>query len=97
MKEARAVRLIDADYLLRSLYGGGTRIDRDHANPHFINGIMTSVDAINDAPVIDAVPVVRCKDCEYYQKDGFPDHFGWCYRHHHGFEDSDFCSYGKRR
>ena len=25
--------------------------------------------ALNDLPTVDAVPVVRCKDCKYYQTD----------------------------
>lgn len=56
---------------------------------------------------VDAVPVVRCKECaEFQQKgkyyNGTP--FGYCY--HWDYEEgsspnevdgNDFCSYGKRR
>lgn len=46
-----------------------------------------------DAPTVDAVPVVRCKDCTYYHKS-----FSWCpiHKHYEVFKD-DFCSRGKRR
>ena len=49
------------------------------------------IEAINDAPAIDAVEVVRCKDCIWYLKDGS------CARHLKQFESYDFCSYGKRK
>lgn len=42
---------------------------------HFLEGIIKSIE---DAPTIDAVEVVRCKDCKWYsiyeaKKDGTPD------------------------
>lgn len=49
---------------------------------------------IDEAPTVDAVPVVRCKDCVYYNPNGFQ-----ICKHRNGlFEpaDDDFCSYGKR-
>lgn len=40
-----------------------------------------------DAPTIDAVPVVRCKDCKHYHAE-----LGWCDEHSHFIdEDSEFC------
>lgn len=46
---------------------------------------------------VDSVPVVRCKDCKYYDR-------GECYHPRHERhlqsicqEDDDFCSYGKRK
>ena len=58
------------------------------------------------APSVDAVPVVRCKDCKYYRNH--PN--GLCYLHtepkenERGYsgeavcvEPDDFCSYGERR
>lgn len=52
---------------------------------------------IDDCPTIDAVEVVRCKDCEYYHlmEEGFYD----C-REVWGIDlpqPEDFCSYGERR
>ena len=50
---------------------------------------------IADTPTVDAVPVVRCKDCKYYYECGvnFCDRLGMdCPG------DSDFfCSYGERK
>lgn len=56
-------------------------------------------DAYNDLaegfhriPTVDAVPVVRCKDCIY--RDGTPGQPNIiCYQMH----DDDFCSYGQRK
>lgn len=51
---------------------------------------------MEDAPAVDAVPVVRCKDCKWLY-DGMDD---YCCCSHRGLvricEDS-FCSYGERR
>ena len=57
------------------------------------------------APSVDAIPVVRCKDCKYYRNH--PN--GLCYLHtepkenERGYsgeavcvEPDDFCSYGER-
>ena len=53
---------------------------------------------INNAPTVDAVEVVRCKDCKHYWlPQGFCTHD----RHDHQTsavwqEDDDFCSYGEK-
>lgn len=49
-----------------------------------------------EIPTVDAVPVVRCKDCKHRSKSGNCGH-----PRHHGILPSaypyDFCSYGDRR
>ena len=58
---------------------------------------------IEDAPTVDAVEVVRCKECKHYDNSEgicwchlnskfFPGGFDW-----HGFPEDGFCSYGERR
>ena len=44
-----------------------------------------------NAPTVDAVPVVRCRECKYHNKPPCPMRlsFNWT-------EDDDFCSYGER-
>ena len=51
---------------------------------------------IDDCPAIDAVEVVRCKDCIYWSNDGRcePTENGLVMEYTTGL---DFCSYGKRR
>ena len=70
---------------------------------------ITTIMAIQETHTIDAVPVVRCKDCKYWEKI---DNGTWC---HQGRIDGtcrqlvnrwaeqymttqdDFCSYGERK
>lgn len=59
---------------------------------------------LKKAPTIDAVEVVRCKNCKYgsedYPKDIFPDATEETYSCEHSTysHDKDFyCKYGKRR
>jgi hypothetical protein len=88
-------RLIDADKLEKQEYWGNERC-------------FDYVDAedIDNAPTVDAVPVVRCKGCKHYRN--YPN--GLCYLHtepktnargHSGnavcVEPDDFCSYGERK
>lgn len=41
---------------------------------------------------IDAVPVIRCKDCKFWDDD-----FNWCDRKAVRMQEDDFCSYGERK
>lgn len=43
----------------------------------------------------DVVPVVRCKDCEHYDKGGCK-HFGY-HTYTPDVDEDDFCSYGRRK
>ena len=47
---------------------------------------------LHSAKTIDAVPVVRCRECKYHNKPPCPMRlsFNWT-------EDEDFCSYGERK
>ena len=86
-------RLIDADALHRKVkmetnpYGKPT-IDYD-------SGVKV-LEWIDKAPTIDAVPVVRCKDCKWLY-DEMDD---YCCRSHRGLVricENSFCSYGERK
>lgn len=55
-----------------------------------------------DAPAIDAVEVVRCKDCNYYKKGFAGEHSNYCDCHSATFDKffckpNDFCSCGERK
>lgn len=52
---------------------------------------------VNAAPTVDAVPVVRCKDCKYGDYDSKLDGAMVCLRTNDGFwrKETDFCSYGE--
>ena len=87
------MRLIDADALHRKVktetnpYGKPT-IDYD-------SGVKV-LEWIDKAPTLDAVPVVRCKDCKWLY-DEMDD---YCCRSHRGLVricENSFCSYGERK
>ena len=51
-------------------------------------------------PTVNAVEVVRCKDCKHY---GFTENripqeqVWWCYKWSNVTRETDFCSYGERK
>lgn len=52
-------------------------------------------DVIDEQPTVDAVPMVRCKDCQYWERDViFQD--GWCRGKRQG-DPKWFCADGERR
>lgn len=62
--------------------------------------------AIDNAPAVDAVPVVRCRDCKNWEPYGSKaarnigdpiERYGGCKVWHGGHLESDFCSYGERK
>lgn len=81
------MRLIDADALKDKCYitVNGTTIGRN-------NYVMFH--EIDDAPTIDAVEVVRCKDCKHRYMDGEVTHYYWCRLHDRPVDDTDYCSWG---
>ena len=48
-----------------------------------------------DAPTVDAVEVVRCKDCQKWEYD--ENFSGWCVEWRRRTHGNHFCSYGERR
>lgn len=65
------MRLIDADALMENYnlkdatkYGNKNEKQQEHSYDTMY--MYEIADMIEDAPTIEAVPVVRCKDCMYY-------------------------------
>lgn len=52
---------------------------------------------VANAPTIDAVPVVRCKDCKWCIAYAASPLIKWCNQHGTHFKNNDFCNYGERR
>lgn len=53
---------------------------------------------IADTPTVDAVPVVRCKDCKRWQRHSEINRdYGGCRRYSSTMRYDDFCSQGERR
>lgn len=91
------MRLIDADALMEQpvwLCGGWV-------GDSYAEGYMDALDKVEEtvksAPTIDAVPVVRCKDCVSFHYSGMGGDNGITYCTN-GIEmqPTDFCSYGER-
>lgn len=65
------MRLIDAGALRAWLVKAGRFLklqDDKRTASHAIGKVIDHVDKI---PAVDAVPVVRCKDCKYYKPDEY--------------------------
>ena len=81
------MRLIDADRLSEAIY--------DNVSAPYEEAVWAKEDClteINAAPTVDAVPVVRCRECKY--RDGTPGQPNiLCGQMH----EDDFCSYGERK
>ena len=77
-------RLIDANELIKEAYA---------------DGAYGYVDAeqIANAPTVDAVGVVRCKDCKRFHRNLENDTYCDCVGGLSDPEEHDFCSYGERR
>ena len=85
-------RLIDADALKTKAIRCETFNLYDA--PVFLKAVGTK--EIDNAPTVDAVPVVRCKDCKWLY-DEMDD---YCCRSHRGLVricENSFCSYGERK
>lgn len=53
--------------------------------------LVDLVDAFAKIPSVDAVAVVRCKNCVYYNTNSCPDGCGWCEYMERGTQDEGFC------
>ena len=94
------MRLIDADKLSRELReiadyprvrNTGKTCDLANLAFHFL-ALM-----VDDEPTIDAVPVVRCKDCIYRPHEPNTKGFFVCNASGMEIRNDDFCSYGERK
>ena len=90
------MRLIDADALAEKLETLAVRY-KAMGNTELAEDYLFILRVLEPAPTVDAVPVVRCRECRYWgyasgvrqRQDGL--RFAWCPA------EDDFCSYGERR
>lgn len=98
-------RLIDANALLLEI-----EEELAHESPFFNTeqnklidcGLRIAAGDIRHQPTVDAVEVVRCKDCKHYHPmKPYPSYNGsvnYCCRSGYiKVSDNDFCSYGEKR
>lgn len=100
------MRLIDADELRAWLVKAGRFLklqDDKRTASHAIGKIIDHIDKI---PAVDAVPVIHCRECKFWEpygnkaasNTGGPlEWYGGCMKWRGGRLESDFCSYGKRK
>ena len=84
-------RLIDAEELWKKF----------ESEPWYDNADRDEIalPMVDDAPTVNAVEVVRCKDCVFHKKDTRSD-FWFCDRPRMDLSEvkpEDFCSYGWRK
>lgn len=76
---------LDSEYIKETLYRTGFKSRKDIE------------DWLNAAPVVDAVPVVRCKDCIYFGVND--ENVPYCFNRF-GLDDPEpngYCNYGRKR
>lgn len=80
------MRLIDANALVEDIeeYQESMMFDSYAERMHFNDVIDFAVDHIEEAPTIDAVQVVRCKDCKW-----------WGDRDHLATDNVKYCQFGR--
>lgn len=88
-------RLIDADLAIEKC---NEDMEAVKDLPQRQDGILDAVMNIHECPTIDAVPVVRCKDCKYWNPtyrycEGIGNWFGEV----DSWSDNGFCFKGERR
>ena len=100
------MRLIDADRALEIVRDQGIA----HPNAYHLTNYATLI--LREAPTVDAVEVVRCRECKYWGDEaGKLQHsdgvlFARCKVHNYLIDgghtgwcptENDFCSYGERK
>ncbi len=96
------MRLIDADNLIR-IYKKWIPQLSSKEDEGDRRGVETCIAVLEDMPTMDAVEVVRCKDCKYHHWEQEPCHGKiehYCeLPHMRGVEvfKEFFCYYGKRK
>lgn len=88
------MRLIDADKLRAWLVKAGRFLKLQDDKRTASHAIGKIIDHVDKTPAVDAVPVVRCRECRYYAASGATTSF--CI-HPGGMKftsDSDYCSRG---
>ena len=90
-KESSKKRLIDADRAMEIVRNQGIA----HPNAYHLTNYATLI--LREAPTVDAVEVVRCRECKHCDPENHH-----C-DHHMGTaaplrrKPDDFCSYGERK
>ena len=96
------MRLIDANELKKKMC---FKCNDEYSDEPCDPGDCVFCNAINDAQTIDAVSVVRCRECKHWTPSGSKggnsfsemEYIGGCEFTKYCRRESDFCSYGERK
>lgn len=96
------MRLIDADEFHKELEEIRQEYrEEDTMSSDFAAAVIETVqdEYLANAPTIDAVPVVRCKDCKHFNAcdDGRTTCYFWTDFHDMPTDAEAFCYYGERK
>ena len=95
------MRLIDADMFEESLKHAQNECRRKEGG-NFLFGFLSKVRAnLEKMPTVDAVPVVRCKDCKHWDKEWEPlyalkGEVHFCTEHGETMDSEYYCADGER-
>lgn len=94
------MRLIDADAVVEAVEDEIAEAKDIDADPIFVAGLKLGLAYVNTAETVEAVQVVRCRECEYAHMT-FGGECKYCdkweedeYLH---LDGDFFCAFGKRR
>ena len=89
-------RLIDVEPIVKFIKDGLNNPNKEEAFGYTAVQILTEIEY---APIVDAVEVVRCKDCKHWLKDvaGCTESIGRCEFANYFVGAAGFCTYGERR
>ena len=88
IEEEKTPRLIDANEILKS--------EHQHYAP-MADEYYVPVRDIENAPTVDAVPVVRCKDCESSITPQRDSDEVYCAKHGNWFKINGYCHLGRKK
>lgn len=95
------MRPIDADALMDVIKQHEYRLATKQGSIDYGMFTLGIQQAVDEQPTVDAVPVVRCKDCKHYKPQKKSAH--WEHRANYcnrivtiKVQPDDFCSYGER-
>lgn len=92
------MRLIDANYVDASLefYAAAHSPVEGKKEKIIYDTLQSCRKILGNATTIDAVPVVRCKECEYYNITCCSSGTGWCENMDMGVSDDFYCANGAK-
>ena len=89
------MRLIDADSLQNILLTIATALEHEYGSlGGAVSGCMKHID---NAPTVDAIPVVRCRECNHCDPENYHCDHPMGTTAPLRRKPDDFCSYGERK